>query len=306
MNQPHDHGKLNFQHQKPHSKQQKSEMEPPKQANLQFVDDTWERLLNALERLEQVTEKFSYTSASRLDRHTDKHDIREDELDVRSEVHLQIKALQRVIHPVKDEVSWLIEDFLTWFAGREPRQIAQTDEYAVPILKCLSGLPYDLPHLPEVGPPTQNEMMRAVEAVGAGLHLSDGIIETFVENPDQQATKSRHLRGTVDQGMKRFRKLDDPWTATFQQQFMQQKHELQKNTRPTDQQWFPSPHSSVDKSRISVEKPPVSSDSNQVPGTSRYPNKQEETIQTHQEQGTQDIPAKLQQQNRPPETKEDR
>ncbi len=194
---------------------QKLELEPPKQANLQFVDDTWERLLNALERLEQVTENFRNLSASRLDNHPDKHQIQEDEVDIRSEVHLQIKALQRVIHPIKDEVSWLVEDFLAWFGGREPRKLVQTDEYALPILKCLSGTPYVLPTLPEAPPLTQPDMMRTIEALGAGLHASDKIVDTYVQNPDQQASRNRHLRGSAEQGIQRLQRLHDPWVASF-------------------------------------------------------------------------------------------
>src|SRR5258706_9711074 len=37
---------------------QRQQLAPPKQVNLQFLDESWERLLNAMERLEQVTEGF--------------------------------------------------------------------------------------------------------------------------------------------------------------------------------------------------------------------------------------------------------
>jgi hypothetical protein len=212
------------EHTKHHTRpgKQRLEMEAPKQANLQFVDDTWERLLNAMERLEQVTEQFKSISASRLDRHIDKDHIQEDELDIRSEVHLQIKALQRVTHPVREEVSWLIEDFLAWFGAREPRQLATTDDYALPILQCIRGVPYVLPDLPESGPLTQQDMMRTVEALGAGLHASDKIVETYVQNPDQQASRNPHLRGTVAQGVNRLQRFSTPWIKNFLSQLSKQ------------------------------------------------------------------------------------
>ncbi len=91
---------------------QGQQLEAPKNVNLQFLDDTWERLLNAMERLEQVTEGFRALTATRLDRHADRDAISEDEIAVRTEVHLQIMCLQRVVHPIRSEGQWMIEDFL--------------------------------------------------------------------------------------------------------------------------------------------------------------------------------------------------
>jgi len=198
-----------------HRERQRQVLEPPKQANLQWVDDTWERLLNTMERLEQVTEDFTNISASRLDNHPDKGNIQEDELDVRTEVHLQIMALQRVLYPVRDEAEWMVEDFLAWFGGREKQPVGPPDEYAVPILQCIAGETFTLPRLPDAGPLSQREMMQALEALGGGLHKGDEDIQRFSENPDLEATKHRHHRGTVRRGLERLSRIDHSWVIRF-------------------------------------------------------------------------------------------
>lgn len=172
---------------------QHQELHPPKQTNLQFVDDTWERLLNAMERLEQVTEGFQALSATRLDRHPDRDRIAEGQAEVRSEVHLQIKCLQRVLHPVRAEGQWMIGDFLVWYAGRAGRENAPADEYAVPIVQCILGEPYELPRL-EFAKPTEQDILSATEALAGGLHASDQIEDHFREHPDEVATQHTHER----------------------------------------------------------------------------------------------------------------
>ncbi|MBB5869727.1 hypothetical protein F4553_003106 [Allocatelliglobosispora scoriae] len=186
---------------------QKQQLAAPKNVNLQFLDDTWERLLNAMERLEQVTEGFRALSATRLDNHLDRDAIAEDELGVRTEVHLQIVCLQRIVHPVRSEGQWMIDDFLSWFGGRAGREIAAADTYAVPILLCVLGAPYQLPSLDEVQP-SEQDILDATEAVARGLHESDRIEERFLKDPAAEASQHQHQRGDVDAGLDRLALLD--------------------------------------------------------------------------------------------------
>lgn len=172
---------------------QRQEMESPKQANLQFVDDTWERLLNAMERLEQVTEGFQELSATRLDRHADRTEIVEDEFGVRTEVHLQIKCLQRVLHPVREEGQWMLGDFMVWYAARAGRALAAADEYAAPIVRCIIGDPYELPSLEHVQP-SERDILQATEALAVGLHGADEIEDHFRRDPDALAEQHTHER----------------------------------------------------------------------------------------------------------------
>lgn len=183
------------------------EMAPPKQVNLQFMDDTWERLLNSLERLEHVTEGSTLKSAGRLDRHSDKDAITETETEIRSEVHLQIKCLEKITQPLREDAGWIRLDFLSWFGGREPRKAGAVDEYALPVLMCVRGEAYSLPELPDLGPLTEAEMMRTMEGVGAGLHHSDAVEERFVDDPALTATRHLHARGTVAFGRARLARL---------------------------------------------------------------------------------------------------
>jgi hypothetical protein len=187
---------------------QRQELHPPKQTNLQFGDDTWERLLNAMERLEQVTEGFRALSATRLDRHADRDRITEGETEVRTEVHLQIKCLQRVLHPVREEGQWMIGDFLAWYAGRAGRGVAPADEYAVPIVRCILGEAYDLPRLEHLKP-TEQDILNATEALAGGLHVSDQIEDYFREHPDELATQHTHERlADPSAGLARLASLD--------------------------------------------------------------------------------------------------
>ncbi len=186
---------------------QGQKLDVPKNVNLQFLDDTWERLLNAMERLEQVTEGFRELSATRLDRHIDRDKVIESELEVLTEVHLQIVCLQRVVHPVRAEGQWMIDDFLSWFGGRDGREITVTDQYAAPVLLCVLGSPYELPPLEDV-PPSERDVLEATEAVARGLHESDKIEERFRQNPSTEATQHQHIRGDADAGLRRLSRLD--------------------------------------------------------------------------------------------------
>lgn len=133
------------------------------QFNLQICDDTWERLLCALERLEYVVEYQKNPDipppvATRLDRHKDKGNIQESQIEVETEVHLQIQAFKYIVKTVQSETeTWLLQDFICWLAGRdrktmgrEPLPLSIVDEYAIPILQCVLGEPFKLPELPEL------------------------------------------------------------------------------------------------------------------------------------------------------------
>lgn len=192
---------------------QGQQLDAPKNVNLQFLDDTWERLLNAMERLEQVTEGFQALTATRLDRHADRDAIVETELDVRTEVHLQILCLQRIVHPVRAEGQWMIDDFLCWFGGRGRRDLAAVDEYAVPTLLCVLGAPYELPSLDEV-PTAPQDLLEATEALARGLHESDAIEQRFLQDPDAEATQHRHARADAAAGLQRLARLD-PGLAAY-------------------------------------------------------------------------------------------
>jgi len=85
---------------------------------LQYTDDTWERLLVALERLEQVSENYRNISATRLDFHPDRDNIVEGIGEVEIEVHLQIKALHIMLsdlrrnHKTKTDSLRMLKDFV--------------------------------------------------------------------------------------------------------------------------------------------------------------------------------------------------
>ncbi|BAY26707.1 hypothetical protein NIES2100_65230 [Calothrix sp. NIES-2100] len=193
------------------------------QANLQMADDTWERVLCALERLEYVTEEAKpQRSATRIDRHYDRDNIRVSAIHAQEEVNLQVSAFYRVLSPVRgNEISdWLLKDFLCWLGGREKMglQLNLTDKYAIPVINCILGVPYKSLNLPEPKysqqsqPLSQNnqsnlEMMGAVEQLGASLHETDRIIDDFSGNTQKKATQHNHDRGTLQEGMKRLQNI---------------------------------------------------------------------------------------------------
>ena len=166
---------------------------PPRQITLQLLDDTWERLLNAMERLEQVTEGFRSLTAGRLDRHGDRDAITEGELGVRTEVHLHLKSLRRVVQPVRAEAQWMVHDFLLWYGGRAAQPDAPADEYAMPILHCVVGMPVELPDLAEIVP-TEQDILAAAEALSRAMQDSGDLEDQFAGDPDLQATRHGHAR----------------------------------------------------------------------------------------------------------------
>ncbi len=189
------------------------------QFNLQMCDDTWERLLCALERLEYVVEyQKNYQTppavATRLDRHKDKGNIQESQIEIETEVHLQIQAFKYIVKTVQTETeTWLLQDFICWFAGRqrkgmesyEPLPLSLIDEYAIPTLQCILGEPFKLPELPKLlqSPPTQRDVLDAATQLGVGQTETDQIEKRFQNNPHEQATQHQHPRGELQDGMER-------------------------------------------------------------------------------------------------------
>lgn len=204
-------------------------------AALQLTDDTWERLLCALERLEYVTEyqnnyQVPQPVATRLDRHKDKGNVRESSQEVELEVQLQIQAFKYVVSPVRNEAeSWLLTDFIEWMAGRqrknigrEPLPIGEVDVYAIPVLKCLVGEKFSLQEIRDLPstPQTEREMRDTVEQLGAASEMTDRIEEEFLQNPNKNATQHRHERGNFRDGMERIKAIakelkEENWFARF-------------------------------------------------------------------------------------------
>ena len=183
-----------------------------RQLNLQFTDDTWERLLCSLERLEYVTDASNRprSVATRLDQHKDKGEVRGSLQEVELEVHVQILAFKVVVAPVRDDAaSWLLTDFTRWIAGRKGLTLNNPDEYAIPVIKCILGEQFGLPEVQDLPttPISEREMRETVEKVGEAQHKTDKISERFSKNPDQKFTQHRHERGSFDDGMDRLKKI---------------------------------------------------------------------------------------------------
>ncbi|MDJ1170069.1 hypothetical protein PMG71_11580 [Roseofilum sp. BLCC_M154] len=182
------------------------------QFNLQITDDTWERLLCALERLEQVTEgqQSPHAVATRLDRHKDKGNIQESVHEVELEVQLQIQAFKYVVSPVRGEaVPWLVKDFAGWMAGRKRLPLGPTDDYAIPVLQCIIGEKFTLPTLTELPstPTSEHDIRETVEQVGKDLHETDKIQDSFSTNQSQEASQHLHERGGFVDGMDRIKEI---------------------------------------------------------------------------------------------------
>lgn len=182
------------------------------QFNLQITDDTWERLLCALERLEQVTEgQQSFNAvATRLDRHKDKGNIQESAHEVELEVQLQIQAFKYVVSPVREKaVPWLVKDFAGWMAGRKKLPLGPTDDYAIPVLQCIIGEKFILPTLTELPstPTSEHDIRETVEQVGKDLHETDKIQDSFSTNQSQEASQHLHERGGFVDGMDRIKEI---------------------------------------------------------------------------------------------------
>jgi hypothetical protein len=192
------------------------------QFNLQICDDTWERLLCALERLEYVTEyKANYDIprpvATRLDEHKDKGDIQESQVEVETEVQLQIQSFKYIVKTVQSETeTWLLQDFICWLSGRErktmggePLPLGLVDDYAVPVLQCILAEPFKLPEISKLlyKPPTQKDVLNAATQLGVGQMKTDDIQKRFEDDPSQQATQHLHERGVLQDGMERLQAI---------------------------------------------------------------------------------------------------
>ncbi len=180
-----------------------------RQLNLQLTDDTWERLLCALERLEYVTDKADRPRAvaTRLDQHKDKGEVRESVVAVELEVHLQIMAFKIVVASVREDAApWLLTDFAAWIAGRDGLELNNTDDYAIPVLQCILGEKFQLPEIPDLPsePISERDLKQTTEQLGVASHKTDKIAEEFTNNPDKEATQHRHERGNFAKDEDRF------------------------------------------------------------------------------------------------------
>jgi hypothetical protein len=180
--------------------------------NLQITDDTWERLLCALERLEYVTEGANSPNsvATRLDNHRDKGNIQESAQEIELEVQLQIQAFKYVVAPVRQEATpWLVKDFACWMGARKVLPLKQTDEYAIPVLQCILGEKFNLPEIKDLPsePLSEKEVRETAEQLGAGLHKTDRIEAEFTVNPGKKATQHSHERGSFQEGMDRIKDI---------------------------------------------------------------------------------------------------
>lgn len=181
-----------------------------RQLNLQLTDDTWERLLCALERLEYVTDKADRPRAvaTRLDQHKDKGQVRESAVEVALEVHLQITAFKRVVAVVREDAApWLLTDFARWMAGRTELPLNRTDDYAIPVLQCIMGEKFQLPEISGLpsAPISESGVKETAEQLGVALHKTDEIADKFAKNTDKEATQHRHERGSFEHGMDRIK-----------------------------------------------------------------------------------------------------
>lgn len=200
--------------QRPGQRNQEPTQEPgpPIQSSLQMTDDTWERLLCALERLEQVTEgkNSPRQTATRLDRHKDKGNIQESAREVELEVQLQIKAFKYVVSPVRAEATpWLIKDFASWIGGRKGLALGDVDKYAIPIIQCILGENFFLPFLSDLplNNPSERDVIETTERLGEGLHDTDKIEEQFSKSPSLTASQHQHIRGSFNDGMSRIQQI---------------------------------------------------------------------------------------------------
>jgi hypothetical protein len=189
------------------------------QFNLQICDDTWERLLCALERLEYVTEyKNNYeiprAVATRLDRHKDKGNIQESQIEVELEVQGQIQAFKYIVKTVQNKTeTWLLQDFISWLAGRErknikpdPLPLSIVDDYAIPVLQCILGESFNLPKIPPVTV-NQKDVEGLIPDIGSAQIETDKIQKRFQDDPTLEATRHQHDRGAFQDGMERLQAI---------------------------------------------------------------------------------------------------
>lgn len=200
---------------------------------IRLTDDTWERLLCALERLEYVTEQAQIQrSATRLDRHRDRDNIQADAADAQEEVNLQIQAFWYVVKPVRgDEIlEWLLKDFICWLGGRERigLQLNITDEYGIPTIDCILGIPYKSLNLPELGSSPISvldfNVQEPLEVLNTAQIEVDRIEDDFRKNPEKKATQHTHERGSLQEGMRRLQNIaqasrQDKWFSRFDKEW---------------------------------------------------------------------------------------
>ena len=200
----------------------------------QLTDDTWERLLCALERLEYLTEGSSRGASAMgktRDLHSDKGNVNVSVYHAELEVQLQIQAFQYVVSPIREEkeiLHWLLKDFAEWMAGRQGLAISATDEYAIPVIKSIRGENFSLPHpssLPrykgtERPNPTQADIQKTYPIIVDGQNRVREIEEQFNNDSGKQATQTYHVRGQFQDGISRIQEIaealrEDRWFKVF-------------------------------------------------------------------------------------------
>lgn len=149
------------QQQQDHQQPRGPEPAPPNpyQGELQGADDTWERVLCAMERLEYLVDQRSPQRSairSEIDRHRDRDQIQVTVFHAQAEVDLQIKCFWYAVSTVRGAqiTHHFLTDFLCWLGGREQMQLPLTlvDEYAIGTINCILGEQMERLGLPELPP----------------------------------------------------------------------------------------------------------------------------------------------------------
>lgn len=185
------------------------------QFNLQITDDTWGRLIKALEALEAVTNNDDCIATYEKDpfREQGNYQVYSQE----DKVQLQIEAFKKVVAPVRsyeNTTAWLLQDFIFWMGRRKELPLNYTDDYALPVLQCILNEPFRLPQTPDElmmcsQLDRQKDMQSALEGIGRGLHETDRISEEFARNPHKKSSfgTKYHKRGEFSDGMDRIKKI---------------------------------------------------------------------------------------------------
>lgn len=211
------------------------------QSNLQITDDTWGRLISALERLEAVTENPNSVATYQKDSKRDQRNI--EVYRQEDKVQLQIEAFRLVVSPVRDYAeSWLLQDFIYWMGKRNGFALNYTDDYAIPVLQCILDGKFRLLETPDLvenlpsGIDHQQDTLQAVEGLGAGLQETDKIAEEFARNPNKQSSfgNNHHKRGDFRHGMDRIKEIaeekgEKPWFKRFVNEQRWQSEHLDSN-----------------------------------------------------------------------------
>jgi hypothetical protein len=233
------YGKSNHHHYHPDTNPGRTRREGERisvQANLQLIDDTWERLLRSLERFEMVLDENPPPSAAnRADFHRHKNDRPESVLDAESEVELQIMAFWHVVAPQRgdmDTTKLLLQDLLCWLGGREKTakdKINAVDYCIIPTIKCILGegnitdiqiMTEDV-DISEYNPVSSGTM----EAMAKAQIKTDQIVGEFAENPKKKASQHTHERGSLQDGVERLRKIaknskQSKWLKRFEKEYV--------------------------------------------------------------------------------------